>query len=195
MADCFFCDSYNFEKEHRKLELEDKEGYWYLSVPNQIGSYGQVLFIVTKLDHEEEHIKNITDSGLIEKPERLVSILKGISKISKKLMKLKDKTGRKVRKVYVITQGESINHLHFHLIPRYEGDSMGNEFLYKVELEEARWDNKKKIDPSDRIREGENIVDYFRKKIETDQFLYSREHKQESTKDVVKELNRIFGSS
>jgi len=178
----------------RKLEIEDEMGYWYLVVPNEIGTYGQILFVVKKLEGDKKHISDITDSELLQNNERLKSILKGLSTVSSKLKtSLIDDKGRKVKKVYVLTQCEGKNtHLHFHLYPRFEHDFKGNEFLYTCELKEARWQDPPMIKPKKRIGKGKKIIEKFEALLDKNQFLLAEEYKQKTSKKMVNELNQIL---
>ncbi len=106
----------------RKLKVEDDKGYWYLVVPEEIGSFGQILMVVKRREEDQRHITDIADPELLNNEEWFTSIFKGIIEISNKLKKcLKDEEGRKVEKVYVQTQCENEeSHLHFQFYPRYE---------------------------------------------------------------------------
>lgn len=187
MESCIFCEPKNFGI--RKLQLEDKNGYWYAVVPNEIGVFGQVLLVVTKREEDKNHITDITDPELLLNEERLLSVIKGIHEISSKL-----KQGlTKVEKIYVLTQCEDKNsHLHFQFYPRYEGNATGNEFLFACELEEARWQDPPDIPPSKRIEKGKRILKNYEILIERSKFSLSTESKLSKLKEVAQKLNEIL---
>jgi hypothetical protein len=72
MKECVFCEPSGFGT--RKLTFEDKNGYWYAVVPKEIGSFGQVLLVVSRMEGEKEHISDISDPKLLLAEERLLSI-------------------------------------------------------------------------------------------------------------------------
>ena len=108
-------------------------------VPRDTGTFGHMLIVSKK------HIKDITelDASLSEE-NRLTAqnLLIEMNVICKRMKGLLSRDGMKVSRVYVATLNETggdNSHLHFHLIPRYDGDKTGFEFLYSNELEEAKW--------------------------------------------------------
>ena len=185
MDDCIFCNPEDFG--YRKLEIEDEKGYWYAVVPKEIGAYGQLLLITTKLDEEKRHITDITDPLLLKNEVRILSILKGISEISSKLKtKLVRLDGKKVEKIYVVTQCEGCDsHLHFHLYPKFEHDLNGNQFLYSCELTEARWQDPPHIDPKKRITEGKDIIQKFKVLIDQNKFIFKNDYKEKTLEKMV----------
>jgi len=193
MTDCVFCRPSDFGI--RKLRFEDKKGYWYVVVPSEIGTFGQVLLIVRKMEWEKEHISDISDPKLLSDKKRLLSIISGIHEISNRLARgLTDQRGRKVEKAYVLTQCEGENsHLHFQFLPRYEGDADSNEFLYNCELEEARWQDPPKLPPSKRITRGKRLVETYARLLGEDCFTYPRKVKSAMMNQAVQKLNDVLG--
>jgi len=192
METCIFCKPEDFGI--RKLKFEDKSGYWYVVVPEEIGAYGQILMVVKKREEDKRHITNITDPELLNNEERLLSIIKGIHVISSKLRKhWTDQEGRKIEKTYVLTQCEGENtHLHFQFLPRFEDDSTGNEFLYACELEEARWQNSQRLPPRQRIERGKQIIGKYESLLEQKSFSHPKRLKSRILKEVVERLNQIL---
>lgn len=188
---CVFCSPRCFGK--RKLDLEDSEGFWYLVVPEEIGSFGQVLLVVRKKAEDSKHITDISDPEMISNKDRLFSVMKGISFVANKLrFKLKDQAGRCVEKVYVVTQCEGARHLHFQLYPRYEGDPSHNEFLYACELEEARWQSPPKIPPSERIENGRRILQQYTDAVANGRGFYSDDYKRRIMDVILPKLNNLL---
>lgn len=184
---CPFCEPEIFGE--RKLSMEHK--YWYLVVPEEIGQFGQVLLVVRNTD--DEHITDISDPRLAENRECLLSIIKGIHVVSAKIKKgLRNEEGKKVEKVYVLTQCEGDSHLHFHLYPRFEGDSKGNEFLYECELEEARWQEREKRPVEGRIQRGRRILARHEKWVKEGRWKRKDEYKNEMLVELVHVLNRLL---
>jgi diadenosine tetraphosphate (Ap4A) HIT family hydrolase len=178
----------------RKLQSEDRNGYWYLVVPKEIGTFGQVLLVVTKRQEDKKHISTIADPALFDNEKRLLSVIKGINEISSKLKeRLRHPRGRKAEKVYVLTQCEGEDsHLHFQFLPRYEGDSTRNEFLYACELQEARWQDPPKVSPNLRIIDGKRILRKYGNLLSRQNFLYTKGFKSRKMKEVIQKLNEVL---
>jgi diadenosine tetraphosphate (Ap4A) HIT family hydrolase len=192
MEDCIFCRPSDFGT--RKLAFEDKKGYWYAVVPREMGTFGQVLLVVKKMKGEIEHISDMSDPKLLCDKDRLLSIITGIHEISSRLTNsLTDQRGRRVQKVYVLTQCEGKNcHLHFQLLPRYEGDSIGNEFLYACELEEARWQDPPKLLPSSRIARGKELLKTFTDLLDEASFTYPKNLKSVIMNQAIQNLSQAL---
>jgi diadenosine tetraphosphate (Ap4A) HIT family hydrolase len=191
MNNCMFCKE---DFGIRKLGFEDKNGYWYTVVPEEIGTFGQVLMVVRKMKKDERHITDVTDPMFQYNEERLISVIKGIHEISTRLKKcLTDQGGRRAEKIYVLTQCENENsHLHFQFLPRYERDPTGNEFLYACELEEARWQDPPKKPLDERIRSGKHILARYERLLKRGDFIYTNEHKSKELEKIVQKLNHIL---
>jgi diadenosine tetraphosphate (Ap4A) HIT family hydrolase len=189
---CVFCNPKNFESWGRKLNLEDD--FWYLVVPREIGTFGQVLLVTKRLASDEIHVSDITDPKLVSNPERLKSILYGLHSVAKKIKEgIIDEKGREVEKVYVLTQCEDENsHLHFSFYPRYQGDSTGNEFLYQCEWEEARMQEPPKIPPRMKLNQGMMILDHQQNLLSQDKWKFSDKEKKKKIKINVESLNQAL---
>lgn len=192
MEDCIFCRPSYFGT--RKLAIEDKKGYWYAVVPREMGTFGQVLLVVKKMKGEIEHISDMSDPKLLRDKDRLLSIITGIHEISSRLTnRLTDQRGRRVQKVYILTQCEEKNcHLHFQFLPRYEGDSTGNEFLYACELEEARWQDPPRLLPSSRIARGKELLRTYADILDDKSFTYPKKQKSMIMDQAIKKLSQAF---
>ena len=192
MEDCIFCKPLIFGI--RKLRFEDKKGYWYTVVPKEIGVFGQVLMVVRKMEREKKHISDISDPLLLLDKERLLSVIEGINEISCKLKRrLIDKRRRKVEKIHVLTQCEGRNsHLHFQFLPRYEGEPIGNEFLYACELEEARWQDPPRLPPSERIAIGKQLLFTYADLLDRNSFVLPKSTKSITMCQNIKKLNEIL---
>jgi diadenosine tetraphosphate (Ap4A) HIT family hydrolase len=190
--DCIFCSPERFGE--RKLEFEDEEGFWYLVVPKEVGSFGQVLLVVRKRPEDNRHITDISDPEMLLNRKRLLSVMNGISYVANKLKYgLKDQVERNVEKVYVVTQCEGTQtHLHFQLYPRYQGDLSHTEFLYACELEETKWQDPPKVPLIERIETGRQILQRYSDAVTERQGLYSEDYKIRAMRDILLKLNQAF---
>lgn len=129
VKNCIFCYP-DRDMESRMIEGYGEGENWVV-VPRQIATLGHLL-VVTK-----KHYNDISDAELSR--EVLENVTTTIQKLCRNMMKkpLTTPKGKKVKKVYVLTQCET-PHLHFQVIPRYEGDMNGNLFLFERELQETR---------------------------------------------------------
>lgn len=113
MSDCIFCKIINGDIPSAKV-YEDEEVYAFLDI-SQV-TKGHTLVIPKK------HCKNIyeTDS------ETAQAVFSRIPKISKSIKQAFNPIGLNVLNNNEEPAGQSVFHLHIHLIPRYgEGDGFG----------------------------------------------------------------------
>ena len=189
MEECVFCVPEKIEIE-RKLRL--RNDFWYTVLPREVGTWGQMLLVVRRLRGERNHVTDIADPRIVCHEERLSSIFLGIHEISRKLKEnLKDRSDRRVKKVYVLTQCET-EHLHFQFFPRYEGDPAGNELLYLCELNETKWEKDGAEDASRRIGKMQNILRHCESEIVGKKWLHSKETKKETMQEIVSALNWVL---
>ena len=116
MKDCIFCKIASGEIQHNKV-YEDKYSVAFLD-KNQL-NVGHTLIISKK------HFENLEDIP----EEELVNMIKAVKKIGKGMLKIAD--GLNVLQNNKKMAGQAINHIHFHLIPRYNGDGRSFEWEYK----------------------------------------------------------------
>lgn len=125
MKDCIFCKIVKKEIP-AKIVYEDEYAFAFLSIePSNIG---HTLVIPKK------HFETIDE---INKKD-FDKITESILKISKSMMKLGE--GLNVIQNNKKAGGQIVPHLHFHLIPRYEGD--GHTFELKTKKVDEEENNK-----------------------------------------------------
>ncbi len=108
MKKCPFCDRKNLA-EHQ-IVYEDKNNLVFFS--NQPVTLGHTLVIPRR------HVKSLL--ALADKDtDKLFELVKKISKIIHKVLK---PDGIDVGTNYGRIAGQSVDHLHVHIIPRYKGD-------------------------------------------------------------------------
>lgn len=97
----------------------------------------------------KNHRENITDENLSS--EELLGVMNAIYRVSRNLKEYKrEKDGETPDKIYVCSLCDGVNHLHFHLIPRYPFSD--EDINYYREHFEKR-DGKEKVEQ--KIKTGE----------------------------------------
>lgn len=150
-------NKYNYtqlEKDLNDRIIKRAESY-RVFVPHCSATFGHLVVVSWK------GYEDISDADLVEDIPHQKEIMKLIcnlaSEMKKSLTSNGTEKGKKCKKVYVVSECETDNFpFHFHLIPRFEGDSKGHEFLFEKELEEARWMLE------DDTREGK-LLDMYRR--------------------------------
>lgn len=185
------------QKEFRKRMIKgyeaDGEKGW-VHVPHKPATFGHLIVVSGKC------YTDISDPRCIKDTKYLQEVMTLISRFASKMKKdLKDLNGRKCEKVYVVTECETEgHHLHFHLIPRFEGDIKGHTFLFEKELEEARWmlDND---DEDSKTRQGfrtigsaGGILDYHRNLLVSNKWARNNGDRKRFIKKTKREIERIL---
>jgi histidine triad (HIT) family protein len=107
MKDCIFCKIARKEIP-AKIFYEDKYSIAFLDI-NPV-NIGHTLVIPKK------HFETIKDMS----PEELCELIPAINKISKGILKMAD--GLVISQRNNRAAGQVVDHVHFHLIPRYKND-------------------------------------------------------------------------
>ena len=132
MSDCVFCNMINKEM-HRDMLYEDDDVVAFLDIApvNQ----GHLLVI------PKTHYENIFDVP----EETLQKIILAVKKMAQVLDKISD--GISVVSNNKKAAGQVVNHLHFHVIPRLEGDGFrhwpGKEYESEEEMKKMTEELKK----------------------------------------------------
>ncbi len=132
MSDCVFCNMINKEM-HRDMLYEDDDVVAFLDIApvNQ----GHLLVI------PKTHYENIFDVP----EETLQKIILAVKKMAQVLDKISD--GINVVSNNKKAAGQVVNHLHFHVIPRLEGDGFrhwpGKEYESEEEMKKMTEELKK----------------------------------------------------
>lgn len=109
--DCIFCRMIRKEVP-TELIYEDKDIFAFLDIHPASEKGGHTLVIPKK------HYELITDIP----DKELAALIATVKKISKALMKFAP--GLNILQNNKRVAGQFVNHAHFHLIPRYEGDDI-----------------------------------------------------------------------
>lgn len=133
---CICChpDAELKESMVKGLEYDENRKNSWVFVPREPANFGHLVVVSGK------HYEDISDKGLMKDTKCLKELLTLINKLATRIKLYLAKNGKRCKKVYVSTLCETKNfHLHFHLIPRFEGEKSGFFFLFDKELEETRW--------------------------------------------------------
>ncbi len=113
MSDCVFCKMVNGEIKPEVI-FENENIFVFLDIEPAGVTEGHTLVIPKK------HYETILDCP----EEVLKEIIEIIKKISKPLMESVEATGLNIIQNNYKSAGQAVNHIHFHLIPRLEGDGI-----------------------------------------------------------------------
>lgn len=109
--DCVFCKIIKGEIPCLKV-YEDEHSFAFLSIEPAVPKGGHTLVIPKK---HYELISEIPD-------EELASLMKSLKKVSKAVLKFGE--GMNLVQNNKKAAGQIVSHMHFHLIPRFEGDNI-----------------------------------------------------------------------
>jgi len=164
----------------------------WVFVPREPAAFGHLIVISGK------HYRDISDAGLLDDPKYLKKILVLINKLTIKLKRLR-RDGKKCERVYVSTLCETENfHLHFHLIPRFEDDPQGFAFLFRTELEAARWllenetSESKNPDGYKRTKETESLTAHNHNLLSTNRWARSNDERKHVIQEIKKSVEAIL---
>jgi histidine triad (HIT) family protein len=135
MENCIFCKIAKGEIPSKKI-YEDEEVFSFLDI--NPSTKGHTLIIPKK------HYENIHDTP----EETLKHIIATAKKLAKKLKEKLNATGINIVNASGKDAQQSVFHLHFHIIPRYEDDNLN---IWHHE-------NKKEKPTQDELEEIKNII-------------------------------------
>lgn len=190
---CDFCEKKEEFRERMIKGYEANVDKPWVCVSREPATFGHLL-VASGIGYS-----GISDDRLARDPEHLKEMMRLISEITSKMNKNLKLNGRECEKVYVVTQCETRNlHLHFHLIPRFEGDNTGNIFLFEKELEEARWmldsDEKGKVrEACDRIAIAERILNCHKNLIRSRKWARPNEERKRFVQEIKMKVDEILG--
>ena len=135
MNKCVFCEIVTRRIDPELTVFEDEQVIARVSLGQKPGNHGHVLIIPKK------HIQNI-----YELPEELnaplMSALRLLSRATKKAFAAE---GIHIRQNNEPAAGQDVFHLHFHVIPRYQGDEFDTKKYERLPLQ-------KRIELSERLK-------------------------------------------
>ena len=111
MSDCLFCKIIKGELPSYKI-YEDEFTYAFLDISNDANGH---ILVVPKA-----HCTNVLDA----KPEDLSHVMQTVQKISKHLIENCGFKGVNILNASGAYAEQSVFHLHFHILPRNEGDGL-----------------------------------------------------------------------
>jgi histidine triad (HIT) family protein len=113
MTGCVFCCMANGSIEPELTVYEDEHVFVHISLHQKPRNRGHVLVI------PKNHVADLSESpSILDAP--LLAALRCASKAIKKAF---SPDGIQVRQNNGAAAGQDVFHLHFHVIPRYDGDS------------------------------------------------------------------------
>ena len=171
---------------------EDRKNSWVF-VPREPANFGHLVVVSGR------HYEDISDGELKDDTECLTELLSLINKLAARIKLHLTKNGKRCKKVYVSTLCETKNfHLHFHLIPRFEGDKTGFFFLFDKELEEQRWMLKDDI-VEDKIHDGyltigaaNGLLRFHEFLIQSNKWARSQEERENYVQSIKTEIEKIL---
>lgn len=111
MENCVFCKIISGEFSSRKI-YEDDKTLVFLDVAKDVD--GHILVVPKK------HVKNILDAD----KESLDAVINTVQKVSKHLTENCGYDGVNLINCSDESAGQSVSHLHMHIIPRKNGDNL-----------------------------------------------------------------------
>tara|TARA_Y100000310_G_scaffold333007_1_gene409681 strand:- start:2519 stop:2935 length:417 start_codon:yes stop_codon:yes gene_type:complete len=112
---CIFCKIVKGEIDHNRV-YEDEHTIAFLDVNPAVHQGGHTLVILKK------HYQLITDV-----PEKeLVQLIRTVKKVSKAILSLGEGMNVVINQKEVA--GQTVPHLHFHLIPRFKNDEVNIDY-------------------------------------------------------------------
>ncbi|MFB3888349.1 MAG: HIT family protein [Candidatus Bathyarchaeia archaeon] len=182
----------------RGYEYNEQSQQPYVFVPREPEAFGHCIVAAGK------HYTDMSDERISRDTKQLTEMISIINNICVKMKKHLKSNGKACEKVYVSTLCETPEmHLHFHLIPRFEGDRKGFRGLLEKELDGTRWMIKESI-KENKIREGyyavsdsEAIVSFNKFLFSSGAWLKSNEEREAEVKRIKETLEKIieFGQS
>lgn len=172
---------------------EPKDENPWVYVPREPATFGHLIVAAGKC------YEDIGDKSLLQDTDHMKQIMNVISELASVTKEHLKRNGKKCERVYVVSECDTPNlHLHFHLIPRFQGDKKGHMFLFERELEEARWKLETDID-EDKIRNAyhrigtaEGILNFHKNLIRSDQWLISDVKRKEFISKIKSKIEEIL---
>lgn len=124
MTECVFCDIAAKRRDPALTVFEDAHVIAQICAGQKPGNHGHVLVIPRK------HIRNIYTL-----PDELhAPLMAALQLLSRAVKKAFDAEGIHIRQNNEPAAGQDVFHLHFHVIPRYEGDHFETGKYEKLSL-------------------------------------------------------------
>ena len=177
---------------NRIIHKSDDDSCWVV-VPDRPATFGHILVISWRGCKNQD----ITDKGLFIDKRHMTDYIRTIHDLSfemKSCLTSNGETnGKKCEKVYLVSECETEKlPFHFHLIPRFEGEKNGNLFLFKKELEEARWifkdeqEGEKIQDGHLRISKAEAILTHHKSLLHANNWVRSKGEREKNVEKITK---------
>ncbi|MCK5133737.1 MAG: HIT family protein [Candidatus Sabulitectum sp.] len=128
MSQCVFCEIVATRTDPELAVFEDEHVIAQISLAHKPRNRGHVLVI------PKTHIRDIYDLPQ-ELNAPLMSALRLLSRAAKKAFSAE---GIHIRQNNEPAAGQDVFHLHFHVIPRYDGDEFDTKKYEKLSLQERK---------------------------------------------------------
>lgn len=187
--------------ENRIIDRSPDDSYWVV-VPNEPATFGHLLVISWKGYQQQD----ITDKGLFRDSSHMREIMRVIHDLAFEMKSCLtsngEANGKKCEKVYLVSECETESFpFHFHLIPRFECEKTGHMYLFKQELEEARWMTKKDQENTKiqnghfRVAEAEAFLNYHKSLLLSNRWVRHKGEREELVGKVTKWWNEHWVSN
>jgi diadenosine tetraphosphate (Ap4A) HIT family hydrolase len=128
MSKCVFCEIVAKRMDPELIVFEDEQVIAQISLDQKPGNYGHALVMPKK------HIQNIYElSEELNAP--LMSALRVLSRAVKRAFSAE---GIHIRQNNEPAAGQDVFHLHFHVIPRYQGDAFETKKYERLPLQKRK---------------------------------------------------------
>lgn len=124
MNKCVFCEIVAKRVDPELTVFEDESVIAQVSLDHKPGNHGHVLVIPKK------HIRNIYELS----EELNAPLMSALRLLSRALKKAFSAEGIHIRQNNEPAAGQDVFHLHFHVIPRYEGDRFETKTYERLPL-------------------------------------------------------------
>lgn len=111
--DCLFCRIVNEEIPSHKV-YEDEQNYAFLDIYPTSRGHTVVL--------PKEHITSFLEMN----EEKAAKLFAAVNRIAKQVIKTTEATGSNIGINNGLVAGQTVPHVHVHIIPRYENDGGGS---------------------------------------------------------------------
>lgn len=125
MTRCVFCEIAAKARDPQMIVLEDEHVFALVSLQQKPGHHGHALAV------SKRHVPNI-----YELPSDLhAPLLSALRRVSRAVKAAFAADGIHIRQNNEAAAGQDVFHLHFHVIPRYDGDQFDAQPYERLPLE------------------------------------------------------------
>lgn len=126
MSECIFCSIANGKVDSELTVYSDEHVFAQVSLHQKAANIGHILVM------PKDHVRNLFDApAALDAP-----IMTALRLISSAVKIAFAADGIQVRQNNEAAAGQDVFHLHFHIIPRYDGDGFDSSKYLKLTMEE-----------------------------------------------------------